>query len=108
MEGEREWHYIEIFSPEEVKAGEAFRIEVKVGKGNLHPSTLQHHIRWIKVFFKPKVGQVQCVAEFTLAPAAAEPRVSFFMKVDREGYLYAFCYCNLHGLFENSVKISTF
>src|SRR5690554_7683489 len=52
-----EKHVPVIHSPEEVKAGEAFELEVTIGDAIKHPNTLEHHIAWFKVFYLEDGGK---------------------------------------------------
>ena len=86
------------------------KIKTIVGEEIEHPNTLEHHIAWIKVFFKPEgekfpieVGSYEFSAHgegevFTV------PCVEAAVKTDKGGEVYALSYCNIHGLWENSVE----
>ena len=52
-----EKHVPAITAPAAVKAGEKFVVEVSVGKEIAHPNTTEHHIRSIKLYFKPEAGK---------------------------------------------------
>ena len=52
-----EKHVPAITAPVAVKAGEKFVVEVSVGKEIAHPNTTEHHIRSIKLYFKPEAGK---------------------------------------------------
>ena len=49
-----EKHVPVIEAPEKVKAGEVFSVTVSVGKEVAHPNTTEHHIRWIRLAYKPE------------------------------------------------------
>ena len=92
------------------KADGQLKIKAMVGEEIEHPNTLEHHIAWIKVFFKPEgekfpieVGSYEFSAHgegevFTV------PCVEAAVKTDKGGEVYALSYCNIHGLWENSVE----
>lgn len=92
------------------KAEGLLKIKALVGEEIEHPNTLEHHIAWIKVFFKPEgekfpieVGSYEFRAHgegevFTV------PCVEAAVKTDKGGEVYALSYCNIHGLWENSVE----
>ncbi len=116
-----EKHVPVIEAPETVKAGEAVAVKVSVGKEIAHPNTTEHHIRWIKLYFKPDGGKFAyevAAFEFTAhgesvdgankGPAYTEPSASAVIKLSAAGTLLATAYCNIHGLWENSqaVKVS--
>ncbi len=57
--------YSVIEIPAMVQVSEPICVHVSVGKEISHPNTTEHHIRWIKVFFKPEGGKfVYEVASF--------------------------------------------
>ena len=101
------------------KKGELFKVGVSVGKEIAHPNTTAHHICWIELYFLAdgeklpyQVGRV----EFTAHGASVDgPDTStiytnheslFSMKTDKGGTILATSYCNIHGLWENSEKIT--
>ncbi len=85
------------------------KVEVVVGKEIPHPNTPEHHIAWIELYFKPEGGQfpimVGRAAFASHAGPITEPDVVFTFKCERKGTLTAISYCNIHGLWENSVEI---
>ncbi|VBB08694.1 desulfoferrodoxin [Lucifera butyrica] len=114
-----EKHVPVISAPETVKAGEKFNVEVCVGKEIAHPNTTEHHIRWIKLYFKPdngkfayELGTYQFDAHGESAegpnkgPVYSEPAVNAFIKLSASGTLLAAAYCNIHGLWESSKTIT--
>ena len=52
-----EKHVPVVEAPEKVSSGEAFKVEVSIGKEIAHPNTAQHHIKWIKLLFVPEGGK---------------------------------------------------
>jgi superoxide reductase len=111
----KEKHVPVIESPDSVKKGEAFQVSVSVGKEIPHPNKTEHHIRWIAVFFHPEgakfpyqVGRIELAAHGEGADGPdtgtvyTNPNVSFTMKTDKPGTLFASSYCNIHGLWEGS------
>lgn len=113
-----EKHVPVIDAPASVKAGEKFVAEVTVGKEIAHPNTTEHHIRWIKLLFKPDGGKFAYdvgAYEFTAhgesvdgpnkGPAYSEPSVKATLKLGASGTLLAVSYCNIHGLWESAKEI---
>ena len=45
-----EKHAPAIEAPDRVSPGERFRVRVVVGREVPHPNTVEHHIKWIRVF----------------------------------------------------------
>ena len=101
-----------------VAAGEMFGVGVTLGKAAAHPNTTEHHIRYIRLFFKPdddkfvyNVGNCEFTAHGESAAGPNEGPVhthhctSFEMSTTRSGSLHAVSYCNIHGLWESKVRI---
>ena len=113
-----EKHVPVIEAPEQVKAGEAFSVTLSVGKEIAHPNTTEHHIRWIRLYFKPENGKVFEVASCGFevhgestegpnkGPVFADPVATVRMKLNQSGTLLAASYCNIHGLWESSCPIT--
>lgn len=113
-----EKHVPVIEAPDKVKAGEKANIEVCVGKEIAHPNTTEHHIRWIKLYFKPdnaKFAFEVANFEFTAhgestegankGPVYTEPVGKAAIKLSSSGTLIAEAYCNIHGLWEGYKNI---
>lgn len=113
-----EKHVPVIEAPTKVKAGESFQVEVSVGKEISHPNTTEHHIRWIRLCFKPDTGNVYDLGLFEFnahgesvegpnkGPVYTEPSARVAVKLNASGTLMAAAYCNIHGLWESSHDIS--
>ena len=95
------------------------RIEAGVGKEIGHPNTTAHHIEWIEVYFKPDgekfpylVGRYDFAAHGASTDGAdtstvyTEPTVTTTFKTEKPGVIYAKSYCNIHGLWVNTEKIT--
>lgn len=112
-----EKHVPVIEAPEVVKAGEKVTVQVTVGKEIPHPNTTEHHIRWIKLYFKPEAGKVYELGSFEFSahgesvegankgPAYTEPAAQAVVKLNTSGTLLATAYCNIHGLWESAQTI---
>lgn len=117
-EWKTEKHVPVIEAPTKAKAGEKFTVEVTVGKEIAHPNTTEHHIRWIRLCFKPEAGNVYDLGLFEFnahgestegpnkGPAYAEPSAQVTVKLNTSGTLLAASYCNIHGLWESTKDIS--
>lgn len=114
-----EKHVPVIEAPEIAKAGEKVTITVSVGKEIAHPNTTEHHIRWIKLYFKPDGGKFAYeIASFEFnahgestegankGPVYTEPSAIAAAKFSVSGTLVALAYCNIHGLWESSKPIA--
>jgi superoxide reductase len=102
-----EKHVPVIKAPEMVKAGEEFEVSINVGEKVPHPNIVEHHIKWIQVFAEVEERSYNPVhiATFDFGPNFTEPKVKFRMKLNKSATLIALEYCNLHGVWENSIKI---
>jgi len=99
----------------DVAANQPFEVKVSVGKEIAHPNTVEHHIRWIDVYFQPtgdkfvyQVGHFEFSAhgEAKQGPAFTHPLAVFSMTVAGPGSLIALSLCNIHGLWESSKEIT--
>ncbi len=99
-----ESHTPKIEAPDAVKSGEPFKVKVKVGP---HPSTPEHHIAEVTIYFSKegKPFNPVKVATITFEPGITEPEAEVVMKVDGPGAIHAVAYCNLHGLWEGTKEI---
>ncbi len=113
-----EKHVPTLDAPDKVSKNELFEVKAQVGEEIAHPNTTEHHIRWIRLYFKPEDGKFPfevASAEFNAhgeSPAGAnsgpiysDPLVRVAIKLESSGTLYAVSYCNIHGLWEQSKKI---
>jgi superoxide reductase len=113
-----EKHVPVIEAPAVVKAGDKVNVQVIVGKEIPHPNTTEHHINWIKLYFKPDGGKFvyelgsfefnahgESVDGANKGPAYAEPVAQTVVKLNVSGTLLATAYCNIHGLWEGSKSI---
>ena len=106
-----EKHVPAISAPESAKAGEAFEVEVAVGKEIPHPNTLEHHIAWAALFFVADGSQLPVElarAEFRAhgPDLFAAPVLKASVKLAKSGTFHAVAYCNIHGLWESERKIA--
>ena len=104
-----EKHVPLIEAPAKVKAGEAFKVKLSVGKEIAHPNTLEHHIEWIKLYFKPTAGkflvEMGYLSFLVHGDNAANPTSCLDIKLKESGTLIAVSYCNIHGLWESSAEV---
>ncbi len=110
-----EKHVPVIESPDVVKAGEMFAVTVTIGKEVAHPNTTEHHIQWIRVYYKAEGGKFPYAvanADFqahgastdgaNAGPVYTDHTVTVRMKVSKPGTIFASSSCNIHGLWENA------
>lgn len=114
----KEKHVPVIDSPDKVKKGEFFKVNLTVGKEIPHPNTAEHHIRWIKVCFHPdnekfpyEVGSFsfdshgESIQGPNTSGVYTHPETVCNFKTDKPGIIYASSYCNIHGLWQGAKKI---
>lgn len=114
----QEKHVPVIEVPDKVKRGEFFKLTVSVGKEIPHPNTTEHHIRWIEVYFLPngekfpyQIGKFDFTShgESTQGPNTStvftHPLIVCSLKTDKPGALFAFSYCNIHGIWQSSKEL---
>ena len=88
------------------------KVTAAVGSEIEHPNTLEHHIAWIKVFFKAEGSQFPVEIASSEFTAHGEedlftiPCATGYIKADKKGTIYALSYCNIHGLWENSAELN--
>jgi len=80
-------------------------IRVVVGRDVPHPNTVEHHIAWIELYGVKKDGQVIDLGRADFAPSYTNPNVRFQVPVEQFKSFCALAYCNIHGLWENCIKI---
>lgn len=107
-----EKHVPAIIAPEKIKSGESVEVKVHIGEEIAHPNTFEHSISWIKVFYHPddskfpiEIGSYNFCAHGENDIFTAPLIVTSF-KPNKCGKICALSYCNIHGLWENSVKLT--
>ncbi|MPW24984.1 superoxide reductase [Alkalibaculum sp. M08DMB] len=106
-----EKHVPVIQAPANVKKDETFELVISIGEEIPHPNTFEHHIKWIKAFFKPEGAKFPIEIATVSFDAHGESDIysDYFgtvkTKIQGSGTLYALSYCNIHGLWENSIPI---
>ena len=81
-------------------------IRVVVGHAVPHPNTIEHHIAWIELYgVKKDNAQVISLGRAACAPVFSNPNVRFQVN-QLEGFssFHAVAYCNIHGLWANSLE----
>ncbi len=104
---------------EVLEKGDKIKLCVSVGKEIAHPNKTEHHIAWIEVYFHPEGGKFPYMvgkADFSAHGASVdgpdtstvytEPTATLSFKTGKSGTLYAFSYCNIHGLWVNEEELS--
>jgi len=93
-------HWPKITVAGKVTAGQPFNLMLQIGN-TLHPMTTAHHIEWVEVWANGKK-----VARTDLAdPTQVKPALTVSVVVSPGTTLIVRTNCNLHGLWENSIKV---
>ncbi|TCK99013.1 superoxide reductase [Natranaerovirga hydrolytica] len=106
-----EKHVPVIHVEDQVAAGQDVEIKVSIGDEIQHPNELEHHIVWIKVFFKSEDGKFPVeIADFNFSAHGedglkTEPTGVTKVKLEKSGTVHVLSYCNIHGLWENSKDV---
>lgn len=86
-------------------AGSNF-VKVTVGKEVPHPNTVEHHIEWIELYGITKDKKTINLGKINFEPVYTEPTVSFHVNdLDNFKYFIALEYCNIHGVWENTLEV---
>ena len=82
-------------------------IRVVVGHEMPHPNTPEHHIAWIELYgVKKDDNQIINLARAAWAPVYSNPNVRFQInKIQDFKVFHALAYCNIHGLWANSLEL---
>lgn len=106
-----EKHVPVIHIPENIEKDKEFDLRVSIGDEIKHPNTLEHHIAWVKVFFKSEKDKFPVeIANFNFSAhgeseSSTQPVGLTSVKLSKSGTIHALSYCNIHGLWENSMCI---
>ena len=98
--------------------GKFFQVKLTVGKEIAHPNTTEHHIRWIELYFLAdgekfpyQIGRFEFSAHGesgqgpNLGTSYTQPEAIVTFKTDKAGTLMASSFCNIHGLWQNSLRL---
>lgn len=94
-------HLPVITAPKKVKKDERFEVAIEVGKLMKHPNEPGHFIQFIELY-----ADDTYLARMDFTAQTTEPVMKTYV-VLKNNYekLCAYCRCNLHGTWENKVKI---
>ncbi len=96
----------------------SFQAAVSVGKELPHPNTSAHHISWIELYFHPAETKFPILIgrnDFSAHGASVDgpdtsgvyssPEAVFTFNTEKSGTVHAASYCNIHGLWTNTVEL---
>lgn len=105
-EAGKEKHVPFIDAPQKAKAGAPFIVTVEVGKVVPHPNTVEHHISWIQLYSQEDGSPyVLNIGTFEFGPTYASPKVTLPVMLQKSSTLFALGFCNIHGVWDNSLKV---
>jgi superoxide reductase len=84
-------------------------VRVVVGHEEPHPNTIEHHIAWIELYGVMKENnRVVNIGRAACAPVSSNPNVRFQInQIEDFASFHALAYCNIHGLWANSLPRTT-
>jgi superoxide reductase len=80
-------------------------VRVVVGKEVPHPNSTEHHIAWVELFGVKKDGQVVSLGRAEFGAGYTNPNARFQVPVQEFKAFCALAYCNIHGLWQNSIEM---
>ena len=90
--------------------GDEIKLTVSIGDKILHPNTVEHHIKWVEVYFIQEgteiphaIGKTEFAGHNDLI--LTKPKTSFSFKTRKKGSILAIAYCNIHGLWQSEMKL---
>ncbi len=101
--------YIDRHSPfihceDSAKAGEKFKVKVKVGNEYSHPDDFDHYIAYVQLWDGERLLGQATFTPGTLANEKSQVEVDFYIIPTKNLKLTAMAYCTKHGLWESEVK----
>ena len=79
--------------------GQPFQLAIQIGQ-QIHPMTAQHHIEWVEVW----AGDTRVERIDFAEPTWAQPVLTVTLVSKAPTELKVRLRCNLHGLWENTIK----
>ena len=108
----KEKHVPAITAVDSAKAGDWIKVNVRVGKEVAHPNSVEHHIAWIQVYYTPEDSKFTYDLGRATFNSHGEGLVvtgsnaDFHFTAAMSGTINAVSYCNIHGLWESSKKLT--
>ena len=101
--------YIDRHSPfihceDTAKAGEKFKVKVKVGNEYSHPDDFDHYIAYVQLWDGERLLGQATFTPGTLGNEKSQVEVDFYIIPKKNLKLTAMAYCTKHGLWESEVK----
>ena len=77
----------------------------QVGKEVMHPSTAEHHIKYIQLFGETNENKFVHISTLELGEENTLPRGKVNIKKGNLKNIIALSFCNIHGVWENSIEV---
>jgi len=105
-EGKEKHAPVILVTPRAEKAG-VHSVKVVVGYETPHPNTDKHYIQSAELYGKRKDnGELELIGKALWAPLNANPTLKLeVLGLDRFSSLHALSYCNIHGIWGNSLEL---
>jgi len=93
-------HWPKLSISKKTPMGQPFNLMIQIGN-KLHPMTAEHHIEWVEVW----AGDKRLLRTDFIEPTWTKPVLTVNLSAVEATQLKVRMRCNLHGLWENSIKL---
>lgn len=100
-------HSAFIHCEEVAKAGEKFKVKVKVGDEYMHPDDFDHYIQWVQLWDRENMLAQATFSAGAQGSAPANLEVDFYIVPKKNAKLVAQAFCTKHGLWQSDEKVIT-
>ena len=80
-------------------------VTIQVGKEVMHPSTNEHHIKYIQLFGETNDNKFVHISTINLGEENTLPRAKVNIKKGTFKNIIALSFCNIHGVWENNLEV---
>ena len=94
-------HSVFVHCEKQAKAGEKFKVKVKVGDQYKHPDDPDHYIAWVQLWNGEKMLAQANFIEGALGNQAENLEVDFYIVPKNNMKLIAHEFCTKHGLWQS-------
>ena len=94
-------HSAFVHCEKQAKAGEKFKVKVKVGDQIKHPDDPDHYIAWVQLWNGEKMLAQANFIEGALGNQAEKLEVDFYIVPKTNMKLVAHAFCTKHGLWQS-------
>lgn len=94
-------HSAFVHCDKQTKAGEKFKVKIKVGDQYKHPDDPDHYIAWLQLWNGEKMLAQANFIEGALGNQAGNLEVDFYIVPKNSMKLIAHAFCTKHGLWQS-------